>query len=98
MRALVQVTVLLEENKAVIRRLYEAVKRREWDSLDELFAPSYLHHSSPGHDMTLEELRQIMVATTGSSRHPLLGLLGHPASATGGPTGSRPTAKVTQQE
>ncbi len=53
----------LEENKAVVRRLYEAVNRREWDSLDELFAPGYVHHSAPGHDMTLEELRQFMVGT-----------------------------------
>ncbi len=53
-----------EENKAVVRRLYETVNRREWDSLDELFAPGYLHHSSPGHDMTLDELRQFMAGTT----------------------------------
>ncbi len=55
----------LEENKAVVRRLYYAMNHREWDSLDDLFAPGYLHHSSPGHDMTLEDLRQVMVATAG---------------------------------
>ncbi len=56
----------LQENKSVVRQLYDAMNRREWDSLDGLFAPGYLHHSSPGHDMTLEELRQIMVATAGA--------------------------------
>ncbi len=57
----------LEANKAVVRQLYEVVNGRQWDVLDRLFAPGYVHHSSPGHDMTLGELRQVMVATAGQT-------------------------------
>lgn len=64
-------TESLEEYKAVVCRLYEALNRRQWDALDELLAPGYVHHGGLGHDMTLEELRQIMLATVvGWSRTP----------------------------
>ncbi len=53
----------LEENKAVVRRLYDAVNRREWGLIEGLFAPGYVHHSSPGHDMTRDELLQFMAGT-----------------------------------
>ena len=33
-----------EENKAVIRRLAEAVNKGNLDAVDEIFAPDYVRH------------------------------------------------------
>jgi steroid delta-isomerase-like uncharacterized protein len=34
----------LEENKAIVRRLFEAYNKQNLDVLDELFAPDYVDH------------------------------------------------------
>lgn len=54
----------LEENKAAIRQLYDAMNQRDWEALERAFAPDYVHHSSPEHDMSLDQLRQVMVGFT----------------------------------
>jgi len=36
--------MLLEENKALIRRLFEAYNKQNLDVLDELFVPEYVDH------------------------------------------------------
>jgi predicted ester cyclase len=43
----------LEENKALIRRVYELFNRRELDKYLEVFAPEYVEHY-PSVDMSLE--------------------------------------------
>jgi predicted ester cyclase len=43
----------LEENKALVRRMYELFNRRELDKYLELFAPEYIEHY-PSIDMPLE--------------------------------------------
>jgi predicted ester cyclase len=53
-----------EDNKALIRRMYEITNQRNWDEFDEMFAPDYVHHSAPGHDMKLEDLKQVMAMST----------------------------------
>jgi len=37
--------VSLEENKTIIRRLFEAINNQDLPLLDELIAPDYLRHS-----------------------------------------------------
>jgi predicted ester cyclase len=36
-----------EQNKAAVNRLHEAVQKRTWSVLPELFAPNYIMHSTP---------------------------------------------------
>lgn len=47
----------LEENKALIRRLYDLYNQHELDACNELYSPDWVFHSSSG-DITLEENRQ----------------------------------------
>jgi predicted ester cyclase len=35
------------ENKAAVRRLHEAMGKREWSVIPELFAPNYVNHNYP---------------------------------------------------
>jgi predicted ester cyclase len=35
----------LEENKAIVRRLYDAFNKHNWDLLDDLVAPEYFDHT-----------------------------------------------------
>jgi len=35
----------VEENKALVRRLFEAFNTRNWDVLDELMVPDYVDHN-----------------------------------------------------
>jgi len=48
----------LEENKAIIRRLFEAVNKRDPASLDELMAPDYVDHALQLHG--LEANKQVL--------------------------------------
>jgi C-1 hydroxylase len=37
----------VEENKAAVRRLHEAVNKRDWTTAMALFAPDFVFHSTP---------------------------------------------------
>jgi steroid delta-isomerase-like uncharacterized protein len=54
----------VEDSKALIRRMYETMNQRNWDEFDEMFAPDYVHHSAPGHDMNFEDLKQAIAMST----------------------------------
>ena len=45
----------VEENKALIRRMYELFNKRELDKYDEVFGPGYVEHY-PGMDLSLEQV------------------------------------------
>jgi C-1 hydroxylase len=47
----------IEENKALIRRVYELINRRELESYFKLCAPGYVFHSING-DLSLEQAKQ----------------------------------------
>jgi len=47
----------IEENKALVRRVYELLNRGELDAYYELLAPEYVEHLTTG-DMSLEQLEQ----------------------------------------
>jgi predicted ester cyclase len=47
----------MEENKALIYRLYDLYSRHELDACNELYSPDWVFHSS-SRDMTLEENKQ----------------------------------------
>ena len=36
----------VERNKAAVNRLHEAVQKRDWSVLPELFAPEYVYHAA----------------------------------------------------
>ncbi len=45
----------VEENKAVIRRMYEIFNKRELDRYAEIWAPNYVEHY-PGMDLSLDQV------------------------------------------
>lgn len=49
-----------QQAEAVIRRLYDALNRRDYDALDELMTEDYVHQSTPKHGMSLTELKHVM--------------------------------------
>ena len=50
-----------EENKQVIRQLYEALNRNDQEALDTLIAPEYVDHSlPPGMPPTRESFKQVI--------------------------------------
>jgi steroid delta-isomerase-like uncharacterized protein len=49
----------LEENKAIVRRLFEETSKGNWAILDELWARDYVYHM-PGKSLTREESEQFM--------------------------------------
>ena len=51
----------VEKNKAIVRRLFEELNKRNLDVLDEIFAPDFLnHHPAPGASPDREGLRQFI--------------------------------------
>ena len=51
----------LEENKTIIRRLFEAINNQDLPLLDELIAPNYLRHARQLEG--LEDLKRILTIT-----------------------------------
>jgi steroid delta-isomerase-like uncharacterized protein len=45
-------------NKAVVRRMVEALDMRDWAALDELIAPDFVYHVAGGEDIGVEEMKQ----------------------------------------
>ena len=52
------VHVSLEDNKALVRRLYEGMNARDFTVFDEVLAPEYVHNSSPEYRFNREQLKQ----------------------------------------
>jgi len=50
----------LEENKAIIRRVIEAVNKQNLASLDELIAPDFVYHTHTQQIQGLEVLKQVI--------------------------------------
>ena len=48
----------VEENKALVRRLYEAINQRNFDIFDEVLAPNYVHRSSPEYQFNRQQLKE----------------------------------------
>jgi steroid delta-isomerase-like uncharacterized protein len=46
------------ENKALVRRLYEAINQRTFDIFDEVLAPNYVHRSSPEYQFNRQQLKE----------------------------------------
>lgn len=40
------------------------MNQRHWYEFDETFASDYIHHSAPGHDMKLEDLKHAIAMST----------------------------------
>jgi steroid delta-isomerase-like uncharacterized protein len=54
---------MLEENKALARRWFdEVINGRRPEAVDELFAPTYIHHGNLGDAMRREEVKQFAAA------------------------------------
>jgi hypothetical protein len=51
----------IEENKALVRRLYEAINQRNFDVFDEVLAPDYIHHSSPEYQFNRDQLKDATI-------------------------------------
>ncbi len=51
----------LDENKALVRALYEGIDERDFTVFDRLLAPDYLHRSSPEYTVDREGLRAVTV-------------------------------------
>jgi steroid delta-isomerase-like uncharacterized protein len=47
----------IDQNKAVVRGLYEGINARDWSAFGTLLAPNYLHLSSPEYRVDREGLR-----------------------------------------
>jgi len=55
----------VEKNKALVRRLVEAVNTRSWGVLDEVMAPDYVdHYALPGQKPGREGYRESFISTT----------------------------------
>ncbi len=48
----------LEENKALVRRLYEAINQRTFDGFDDVLALTYVHRSSPEYQFNRQQLKE----------------------------------------
>jgi steroid delta-isomerase-like uncharacterized protein len=48
----------LDANKALVRRLYEAMNQRTFDVFDEVLAPDYVHRSSPEYQFDRQQLKE----------------------------------------
>jgi steroid delta-isomerase-like uncharacterized protein len=48
----------LEDNKALVRSLYEAINKRNFVAFDEILAPDYVHLSSPEYRFNREQLKE----------------------------------------
>jgi steroid delta-isomerase-like uncharacterized protein len=51
----------LGENKALVRRLYEAINQRTFDIFDEVLAPNYVHRSSPEYQFNRQQLKEFTI-------------------------------------
>lgn len=51
----------LDENKAVVRRLYDGINARHLDVFDEVLASDYVHRSSPEYHFDREGLKEAVV-------------------------------------
>jgi steroid delta-isomerase-like uncharacterized protein len=51
----------VEENKALVRRLYEAINQRTFDIFDEVLAPNYVHRSSPEYQFNRQQLKEFTI-------------------------------------
>ncbi len=49
------------ENKALVRRLYEAINQRNFDIFDEVLAPNYVHRSSPEYQFNRQQLKEFTI-------------------------------------
>ena len=64
-----------EENKSLIRRIYEEMNRQNWAGIEELCAPDYVVHGTGGFpDMDLAGMKQLETAfwTAFPDAHPVL--------------------------
>jgi steroid delta-isomerase-like uncharacterized protein len=48
----------LDANKALVRRLYEAMNQRTFDVFDEVLAPDYVHRSSPEYQFNRQQFKE----------------------------------------
>ena len=49
------------ENKALVRRLYEAINQRDFDVFDEVLAPEYVHRSSGEYQVNREQFKEMTI-------------------------------------
>lgn len=55
----------VEENKALVRRLVEAINKRKWGVIDEVMVPGYVdHYALPGQKPGREGYKEAFISTT----------------------------------
>ena len=51
----------LEENKALVRRLYDGINQRDFAVFDEILAPEYVHRSSGEYHVNREQFKEMTI-------------------------------------